>query len=219
MRKQRIHSYFPDLNMANFSFYVYQGDLVDEFSSVYLYFFKNKRDESLKFSGFNELKIGINNIGFGVAKNVQWGWNFDFKLAKKVLCRNKSVKWKKNENTLLIDSNTLDIKWTFNMDEEHLGGYYNFILPYSNENRETEITIPSYYINLYWLYMATQINVKEISYFEDDFTPLELNVTYTDIHLNRLKKTFLVYLKFDFIGLPGEKNKELAKLRFVIKEK
>jgi hypothetical protein len=84
MRKQRIHSYFPDINMANFNFYVYRGDIDEELKSVYLYSYKKKKKEKAKINGFNELKIGINNIGFGVAKNVRCIWNFDVEKAKKL---------------------------------------------------------------------------------------------------------------------------------------
>ena len=48
MRKQRIHSYFPDINMVNFSFYVYKGDFDEENKSVYLYSYKNKKTQKLE---------------------------------------------------------------------------------------------------------------------------------------------------------------------------
>ncbi len=56
MRKQRVHSYFPDINMANFSFYVYKGDYDDEINSIYLYYYKKRKKKKEKIDGFNELK-------------------------------------------------------------------------------------------------------------------------------------------------------------------
>jgi len=219
MRRQRIHSYFPDIHISNFSFHVYQAEEQDEFSSVYLHFFKDKQSEGSTISGYNELKTGISNIGFGVAKNVRPEWNFNFDHAERTLCNDKSVKWERTENTILIDFDPLDLKWAFDIDEEHLTSSYNFILPYSNETRETEITIPNYYINLYWLYMANQLNVNEVKYIEDHFPPLELNIKYTDIHSNEQQKKFTLSLEFVHFGLPTGKNEEIAQLKFIIKEK
>ena len=135
--------------MANFSFYVYKGDFDEENKSVYLYSYKNKKKENSKMGGFNELKIGINNIGFGVAKNVRWNWNFDFEKAKKIICNDENVKWEKNEDFIIIDCFPQNVEWAFDIEEHNIGGSFNFILPYGNENRETEIVIPDYFINLY----------------------------------------------------------------------
>lgn len=220
MRKQRVHSYFPDINMADFSFYVYKADFNDEIKSIYLYSFKNKKDENSKIDGFNELKIGINNIGLGVAKNVRWKWNFDTEYAREIICENENVEWGNNGDFITIDSKPLNIEWGFDIDEDNIGGNFNFILPYGNENRETEIVIPEYFINLYWLYMVNQINVKEVpKSIKNDFPKLELNVKYTDIHSNELEKTFLLELNFDMIAPPREDKKEQAILRFEIIEK
>lgn len=220
MRKQRVHSYFPDINMADFTFYVYKADFNEHINSIYLYSYKQKREENSKIDGFNELKIGINNIGFGVAKNVRWQWNFEIEKAQKILTKNKTIIWGTNEEFITIDSKPLNIEWGFDIIEDNIGGNFNFILPYGNENRETEIVIPEYFINLYWLYMTTQITSKEIpKSIKDDFPQLELNVKYTDIHSNELEKTFYLELKFDMLSPPQKSTNQLAILRFEIIEK
>lgn len=219
MRKQRIHSYFPDINMANFSFYVYKGDYDEEIKSIYLYSFKDKKEENSKIDGYNELKIGINNIGFGVAKNVRWNWDFDVEKAKESICKDDSIVWETSQDFLSIDSSSLNIEWAFDINEDNIGGNFNFILPYASENRETEITIPDYFIHLYWLYMVNQLNIKKLKSIQDHFPPLELNVKYTDIHSNELIKTFLIDLNFHMIAAPNEDTKELAKFRIEISEK
>ncbi|MFT6066608.1 MAG: hypothetical protein ACJAQX_002501 [Polaribacter sp.] len=44
MSKQRVHSYFPDINMANFSFYVYKQDYDDkEIKLIELYHYKKRK--------------------------------------------------------------------------------------------------------------------------------------------------------------------------------
>ena len=220
MRKQRVHSYFPDINMVDFTFYVYKADFNEHINSIYLYSYKQKREENSKIDGFNELKIGINNIGFGVAKNVRWQWNFEIEKAQKILTKNKTIIWGTNEEFITIDSKPLNIEWGFDIIEDNIGGNFNFILPYGNENRETEIVIPEYFINLYWLYMTTQMTSKEIpKSIKDDFPQLELNVKYTDIHSNELEKTFYLELKFDMLSPTQKSTNQLAILRFEIIEK
>ena len=218
MRKQRVHSYFPDINLANFSFYVYKADDTEEIDSIYLYSYKNQKEENEKIGGFNELKTEINNIGFGVAKNIKWNWTFDIKEAEKVICKDESVKWENGEDFISIDSSKIKVKWAFDLKEDNIGGNFNFLLPYSNENRKNEIVIPDYFINLYWLYMVNQIEPTPKTLY-DYFPPLELNLNYTDIHSNELKKTFSIRLNFDMIAGIRDKTKELAKLKFEIEEK
>lgn len=220
MRTQRVHSYFPDLNMADFSFYVYRGDYNQQTESVFLYTFKDRKEENSSISGFNELKIGINNIGFGVAKNVKWNWYFDIEDAKKIICRDNDVKWEENGDFIAIDSVPLNVSWALDIEEDNRGGSFNFILPYVNENRETEIVIPDYFISLYWLYMVNQIRTENhLEIIKHDFPQLELMVKYTDIQSNELSKTFLIEIKFDMIASSREDSNELAKFRFEISEK
>ncbi|KRD09143.1 hypothetical protein ASE21_14950 [Flavobacterium sp. Root901] len=220
MRTQRVHSYFPDLNMADFSFYIYRGDYDQQTETVFLYTFRDRKEENTSISGFNELKIGIDNIGFGVAKNVKWNWYFNIEDAKKIICRDSDVNWEENDDFIIIDSLPLNISWALDIEEDNRGGSFNFILPYVNENRETEIVIPDYFINLYWLFMVNQISTENHRGLnEHEFPQLELNVNYTDIHSNVLSKTFLIAIKFDMIALPREESNELAKFRFEISEK
>lgn len=219
MRKQRIHSYHPDLNMANFSFYVYKGDFDEEFKTVSLYSYRDKQDENSPIKGYNELTININNIGFGVAKDIKWRWNFDLEKAKEAICNNDIVSWKKKEDFLCIDSKDLNIEWIYDIEEENIGSSFNFILPYSNENRQTEIIIPSYFIDMYWLYMVIELLIRKKEIIKIDFPSLELYLNYTDIHAKKLEKIFFINLKFDFLAAPSEESRQLAKFRFEITEK
>jgi hypothetical protein len=205
--------------MANFSFYVYQGDYDNEIKSIFLYSFKTRKEKGSIIEGFNELKVEISNIGFGVAKNVKWNWNFDLKKAKSIICKDQSIKWGQKEDVLSIDSTSLTIGWVFDITEDNIGGNFNFILPYSNETRVAEIVIPEYFIYLYWLYMVNQITNKEPKSMEDLFPPLELTLNYTDIHSNSRTKIFSIDLNFDMISEPGENTKQVAKFRFEISEK
>ena len=89
VRKQRQHSYLPDLDIANIDFYVYRYDndeKNDEHEDfIYLYYTKDKLDENAKISGFNELLLDLSNTGYGAAKEVTWKWSFDFISAKEVI--------------------------------------------------------------------------------------------------------------------------------------
>jgi hypothetical protein len=53
---------------------------------------------------------------------------------------------------------------------------------------------------------------------ETDFPPLELNISYTDIHSKRISKDFHFNPQFDFIATPGDNVKELAKFRVEVRE-
>jgi hypothetical protein len=81
IRKQREHSYHPEINVANFQFYVYRYDKdfteEEEDDNIYLYYSKRKLEASEPKSGYNELTVDINNIGLGVAKRVFWEWEID----------------------------------------------------------------------------------------------------------------------------------------------
>ena len=164
--------------------------------------------------GFNRELVGAELEITGVLKERRLTKEYIDQMEKDV--NEKKIK----EDFILIDSIAQNIEWAFDMEEDNIGGSFNFILPYGNENRETEIVIPDYFINLYWLYMVNQISGKELTKSIHDFFPLlELNVKYTDIHSNELSKTFLIEIRFDMIASPKEDTKELAKFRFEISEK
>lgn len=219
MRKQRIHSYFPDLNMANFKFYLYKGDYDSREDSIILYCYKNKKELNEPINGYNELTIGINNIGFGVAKNIKWSWNFNIDLAQQEICKNTKIKWILENDYLGVKYNKLNIDWYFNINSDNIGGNANFILPYSYENKAIEIVIPEYFIFLYWLYVVSLLEDETLKTLDLNFPPLELNLNYTDIHSNNLTKVFFIELHFDIFRSPYNETNELALLRFEIKEK
>ncbi|NLP59322.1 hypothetical protein [Lutibacter sp. B1] len=219
IKKQRLHSYHPDINMADFSFYVYQGDYDEEIKTNFLYTYRERKNEGDSIGGFNQLTMDINNIGFGVAKNIKWKWDFDFDKAEKVICENQEVWWRMKDNILSVDSKELNVEWTYDIEEDNEERSFNFILPYSNENRKTEIVVPSYFVDLYWLYMAGQLLVEKPKAIYINFPSIELSVFYTDIQSNKISKIFNIDLKFDMISGPGNKSKELGKFRFEITEK
>jgi hypothetical protein len=223
IKKQREHSYHPDVNISNFDFYIYRADndFDDEEenpNALYLFYSKERLGESEPKKGYNDLKIEIHNIGFGVAKFITYEWKFDFEIAKERLkAVNNSCELEINEEYISVDLKDYDVSWTFDLYEESLSEFINFILPYSTENRKTEIRLPSYFIDLFWLYMVGGISKNEF-YDPDDFPPLHLIMNYTNIHGKKVEKEFLLYLKFDFFSNPQNSKKELAKFRFEILE-
>jgi hypothetical protein len=219
MRRQRTHSYFPDLNISDFDFYVYRGDFDEEISNIELHSFKERKEEGAKISGFNELEIDIKNIGFGVAKNIRCEWSFNLERAKELICKNESVLWNGNENAILVESKPLNYEYSIDV-RNNFDRKFNFILPYSDEGKESKIVIPDHYINLYWLYVTNK-SIYEIKQkpIENNFPFLELNIEYTDMHLSKLTKTFVCQLKHLLIDIPDGIFKEIAILRFEIEEK
>lgn len=222
IKKQREHSYHPDINIANFEFYVYRYDKDedDENDMFSLYYSTKKLSEIDPKSGYNELVIDISNIGLGVAKQVSWNWHVDFNGIQKVLESGKKkpfVKYVIAKDEVSISSKKVNVDWLYFIGEENFGDFFNFILPYSIENRKNEIRIPSSFIDLYWLYKAKEMIVDNHR-SEMEYPPLYLVVNYTDIHGKEIEKTFLLHLAWSFMSNPNTEKSELAKFRFEIVE-
>lgn len=221
IKKQREHSYHPDINIANLEFYVYKYDKdeqneEDQFS---LYYSTEKMQETDIKKGYNELRIDISNIGLAVAKQVKWSWFVDFTEIKNVLesPNNPLINYVFNENELSINCEKLDVDWFYLVDDENFGDYFNFILPYSIENRKNTIRIPPSFLDLYWLYKAKEILVD--NHFSDvQYPPLQLHVQYTNMHGKEIEKTFLLYMAWSFMSNPLLLQNDLAKFRIEIIE-
>jgi hypothetical protein len=221
IKKQREHSYHPDINVSNFGFFLYRCEDADEENpeALYLYYSKRKLETTEPKTGYNDLKIDIHNIGFGVAKLVTYDWKFDFERAKEELQRvNKSCEFEIGDDYISVDFKEFDISWTYDTNEENQCDFINFILPYSVENRNNEIKIPSYFVDLFYLYM-TAGTVNDEYYDQDDFPPLQLSMNYRNIHGKKVKKEFQLYLKFDFFASPINCRSDIAKFKFEILEK
>jgi hypothetical protein len=222
IRKQREHSYHPDINIANFEFYVYRFDKEDteegEEEQTYLYYSKISLNEEDKKIGYNELTIDINNIGFGVAKEVSWDWYFDFDKAKEAIeFKEEGFIFQINDGDLHVVIPSLKVDWYYSIGEENSGDYFNFILPYSIENRKNSIGIPSYFTDLYWIYKSKDIVIKS-STNKIEYPPLKLSISYTNIHGKKTNKIFLVFLSYHFIANPMIENSELGNFEFKIIE-
>lgn len=221
IKKQREHSYHPDVNIANLEFFVYKYDKdeEDENDMFSLYYSTKKMLETDPKQGYNELTIDISNICLAAAKQVSWSWFVNFNGIKSVLESKKKplIDCVLHENEVSISSKKLNIDWFYLVDDENFGNYFNFILPYSIENRKNTIRIPPSYLDLYWLYKAKEI--LEDDHFSDiEYPPLELHIKYTNMHGKEIEKTFLLYMTWSFMSNPLNQQTELAKFRIEIAE-
>lgn len=220
VRKQRQRSYHPDLDIANIEFYVYRYDKDEENDEpedlINLYYTKDKLDENAKITGYNELLIDLSNTGFGAAKEVIWEWSFDFVSAKRVIGLSKEeFEYHVNDNEYYIKVPDLKVDWVVMLDEDNETDYFNFVLPYSIENRKNTLRIPNYFIDLFWLYKSKGV-VKE-TYDDDlDFPPLKLTMTYLNIDGKKFEKKFNIYLRYSYISHPFNVKKDLGKFKFEI---
>lgn len=221
MKRQREHSYHPDINIANFEFYAYKYDQEEEDDEniFSIYYSIDKLAESAPKTGYNELTIDINNIGLAVAKQVYWQWFVDFEEIKGVLKqgKNKFIEFDIFEDHISVTAKKINVEWFYLSEEENFSDYFSFILPYSVENRKNTIRIPSSYLDLYWLYRAKEILIDNHS-SESKYPPLQLYLKYTDIHGKEIKKSFLLFPRWDFVSNPLNFPSELAKFRFEITE-
>jgi hypothetical protein len=219
IKKQREHSYHPDINISNFEFFVYRYDKDEEDISMYLYHSKIRIAETEPKSGYNELTIDINNVGLAVAKQVYWYWESDLYEIGRALKNDEDnkIEWIIVERDLFVKATQLNVDWIFSIDEDNLGSFFSFILPYSIENRKHEIRIPQYYLDLYWLYKTNEVTGK-LKVNEKEYPPIQLHVGYTNIHGKEIKKTFLLYMRWNFMGNPLREDSELAKFNIEIFE-
>lgn len=219
IKKQREHSYQPDLDIANFDVRIYKYDYdekEDDKDLTFLYYSKDRLNPDEKLDGYNELLLDINNIGFGAAKEVNWEWSFDFYNAKDVINLSENeFEYDEEKEELSITIPELKIEWTYLLYEENDTDCLNFILPYSIENRENTIRLPNYFIDLFWLYKSKGV-VNQTYDSDQDFPPLKLLMTYTNIDGKKFEKHFNIYLRFSFISHPITKEKYIGKFRFEI---
>lgn len=221
IKKQREHSYHPEINVANIEFYLYKSDYhaSETEKKLYLFYSKRRIPENESKSGFNELAIDINNIGLAVAKQVNCYWEADIDAICKALDHKKKsiANWKIKDHFFCVTSERLNLEWVFAIEEDNEGEYFNFILPYSVENRNTQLRVPSYFTDLYWIYKVKEVLDKP--YTSDmDYPPIKLHIEYTNIHGKKIKKTFLLFMKWNFIGPPRAEESELAKFNIEIIE-
>lgn len=221
IKKQREHSYHPDVNIANIEFFVYKYDKDedDEDDIFSLYYSTKKLLESDSKKGYNELTIDISNIGLAVAKQVRCSWFVDFTEIKSVLEseENPLIEYIFHDNEVSVKSERLNVDWYYLENEENIEEYFNFILPYSIENRKNTIRIPQSFLDLYWLYKAKEILVDD--HFTDvEYPPLYLFLKYTNMHGKEIEKTFLLNMEWSFMSNPISHQNELAKFRIEIVE-
>jgi hypothetical protein len=219
IKKQREHSYQPDLDIANFDVHVYKYDYdekEDDKDLIFLYYSKVRLNISEKLDGYNELLLDINNIGFGAAKEVNWKWSFDFFSAKDIINLSENeFEYDSEKEEISINIPNLKIEWTYLLYEEHDADCLNFILPYSIENRENTLRLPSYFIDLFWLYKSKGV-VNQTYASDQNFLPLKLLINYINIDGKKFEKHFDIHLRFHFISHPMTKEKYVGKFRFDI---
>lgn len=221
VRRQRENSYHPEVNIANFQFYVYRYDkeLDADDDNIYLYYSKSKLLSSTSIQGYNELAIEINNIGLGVAKRLFWSWEVDiYELCRSLECEDeKLVRWIIDSGDLNVIIDRLNIHWIYPLGEVNEGGYFNFILPYSIENRKNEIVLPSYFLDLFWIYKIKSFLCRVDNEMKE-YPPIKLHLSYTDMHGKEIYKTFLIHLGYNFIASPFVEQSELGLFRVVVLE-
>jgi hypothetical protein len=219
LRKQRQHSYQPDLDISNFEFYVYKYDKdEEEFEQdlIFLFYTKDKLDENAKVIGYNELLLDISNTGFGAAKAVKWEWSFDFISAQNAIkLSKKEFKFHETDNKYYVKVSELKVDWIIMVDEDNETDYINFVLPYSIENRKNTIRIPSYFIELFWLYKTKDMMIERLGE-DQDFPPLKLYVSYTNLDGKKFNRCFQINLGYSYICNPFNPTNDLGKFRFEI---
>ncbi len=190
MNRQRKATYKPDLIM------------VDSQHSLYF----NKYDETGHFEfkyynhdgndiGFKKPYAEVVNLGFGVAKSVEYECSFDQNKAAKII---KSLD--KNKKFNLSESD--DLFCLFNLSGKDLGeftnsylpissGRFNFIHTFEHESGKNLIDILEGYFNLLTVYLFLVPDEYDFTIAEiQHFPPLEISIKYEDLGGDKYTKRF-----------------------------
>lgn len=108
----------------------------------------------------------------------------------------------------------------------------NYILPSSVEKTPQKISVPSFYIDLYILFLSftldyyseetvTKTEAKTIDVDFDDFPPLKLKLAYKDLHGKTHEKLFKLRFNFSHSSYPKnckENRREYSIQTLIAKE-
>ncbi len=200
LRTQRKQSYMPELVIPDVCF---------NYSNNYPNLIKIwSTDDG------NGLSLKVNNIGLGVAKNIDFEWHYDIHaMVERFYQLNNEDKGQitidSDENRLyyikdgeMLDGSSLDT------DNRHL----DFLLPHTKGAEVYSLDLPGSYLSLSTAIFkhAEQKEVFDLQKFEGSLLPLTLTARYEDVGGSRITKRFSVEVRFFIKSINlGELNTDL----------
>lgn len=211
LKRQTASSYKPDVFL---SFHAFNQITIDNWKN------ETKRNITL-WQNHNSipyetlgLLFSIENVGFGVARNISINWKFDIEAAIKQIqshlinpykiCSDQYSCWIFNSNNPETEIFDLSLNLFNELD-------YDFILPRKDEKFDMSPSIPKEIIQFFVIFFISKyhlINHNDpfviIGEEFEDFQKLDAIVTYFDIGGKQHKKRFRVKLHLSISNLAGK---------------
>ena len=203
VKKQRETSYFPELYLGNKLVTIYG----EEYKNTFLpfkYLTEEKREDDIREIS-HEISLDVFNVGFAVAKAVEYSWSFDLnKIIDIIKIYNKSGFFHVFlDNALTITVPKLGYQHTHIVSNQIRKKNINYVLQSSIEKIPTQISIPESYLDLFILYACISLEIFESKKTDeltlktydidfDNFPPLLIVITYNDLHGKKHTKNFKI---------------------------
>lgn len=216
IKKQRLSTYKPQLLLKSFIVYINKSPLCLESDELLLFKTENFNEYKNDTKTKKEFEISslykIENLGFGIAKNIKVSWIFDMQKALKILEKEFSQDFYFDEDKplnyyFLHKKSDANFQTSF-INERIKIQTTDYIAPINVKEHTHYHTIPKDIIVIHFLYFIFKNKLLETvnkntygSYFEN-FPKVELKVQYYDLnkkkYINNYKfKTSIVVTQID----------------------
>lgn len=233
IKKQRQSLYLPDILIKSFTVSISKSplnkeneELIQYKTSVFNDYSKNYNDIDFEVSA----KYKVDNVGFGVAKNLICQWHFSTKEAikeiEKILPSDFNFSWHKGLNLYLLN-NLRNEDFHYSANANIYKQEIDYITPISVENHFHFHTIPEIIIFCHYLFLIYKTNLTGKSgenfhvfeFFEYKFPNPALSIKYKDINGKTHKKLYKFKLTAvnTQIGDAIDLTKEFAFLEFELR--
>ena len=204
VKRQRLALYKPDILIKSFFTSISKSPLQKEKGELILFKTSDFNDYSNKYKEL-KFEVGskykVENLGFGIAKNIKCEWNFDTKKAIKFIEKNISNRHKlhfiKELNLYTLeDKNNEDYRYASNANIRE--NTIDYISPINIQKHFHFHTIPEIITFTHYLYFLFELkligtsgkNFHIFDYKDYKFPNPVLKISYKDLNGKKYKKKF-----------------------------
>lgn len=226
IKKQRRSAYKPELFIKSFIVELSKSPLVKNKDELLRYKISNFNDYSVNYNEVESqvyVTYIINNLGFGIAKNVKCKWHFDFEKAIKMIKEELPNEFEISKHTgsfYLTKKN--DDNFFYSANHEQDVDTTDIIAPIQISPNNHYHSIPEIIIFSHMLYLSFKLNLIKSPaeqfhiYDFESFPKPTLAMEYQDLDDKKYKKTisFNVEGVTSQIGEELDLNREFCMLQF-----
>ncbi|GAB5523046.1 MAG: hypothetical protein Roseis2KO_09180 [Roseivirga sp.] len=215
--------YQPDILIKSFLVSVSKSPLLGESQDLLKYKVCDFNDYSNNFDeiDFDILaKYKVNNLGFGVAKNIKLTWRFDvpkaIKLIKKTLPNNYQFSWYQDLNTYFFN-NLEDSNFHYSANANFNYQEIDYLSPINIKDHSHLHSIPEIIIYTHYLFLLFKSGLNEevdeafhvFEFSEHKFPSPLLQVEYSDLNGKKYRSKYK--FKLTAVNMQNEEVKDLTK--------